>query len=78
MQVKSDQTLTLEGVVGKELIGPLHKDPSTVVAMFIVKTPRGRVETVCMLRAAEAEAALPVLCSIRDTIRPPKARSASG
>ena len=72
MQVKSDQTFTLEDVVGKELTGPLHKDPSTVVVMSIANTPRGRVQMLCMLRAAEVEAALPVLRSIRDTIRVPK------
>ena len=73
MQVKSEQTFTLAAdVVGKELIGPLRTDPSTVVVMSIANTPRGRVQMLCMLRAAEAEAALPVLRSIRDTIRPPK------
>ena len=72
MQVKSDQTFTLEDVVGKELIGPMRKNPSTVVVISIANTPRGRVQMLCMLRAAEAEAALPVLRSIRDTIRLPK------
>ena len=72
MQVKSDQTFTLEDVVGKELVGPVRKDPSTVVVMSIANTPRGRVQMLCMLRAAEVEAALPVLRSIRDTIRVPK------
>jgi hypothetical protein len=72
MQVKSDQTFTMADVAGKELIGPMRNDPSTVVVMSVANTPRGRVQMLCMLQAAEAEAALPVLRSIRDTIRPPK------
>lgn len=72
MQVKSDKTFTLADVVGKELVGPMRKDPSTVVVMSIANTPRGRVQMLCMLRAAESEEALPVLRSIRDTIRVPK------
>jgi hypothetical protein len=72
MQVKSDRTFTLGDVVGKELIGPMRKDPSTVFVTSIANTPRGRVQMLCMLRAPEVEAALPVLRSIRDTIRLPK------
>ena len=72
MQVKSAQTFALEDVVGKELTGPMRNDSSSVVVISIANTPRGRVQMLCMLRAAEAEAALPVLRSIRDTIRVPK------
>src|SRR5688500_7794265 len=72
MQVKSEQTFALEDVVGKELTGPMRNESSSVVVMSIANTPRGRVQMLCMLRAAEAEAALPVLRSIRDTIRLPK------
>jgi hypothetical protein len=72
MQVKSDQTFTLADVVGREFIGPMRKDASTVTMMSIANTPRGRVQMLCMLRAAEADAAVPVLRSIRDTIRLPQ------
>lgn len=82
MDVKSEKTFVLRDrmgadttagdVVGIEYVGPLRKDPTAVLFMSLALTPRGRLMMNCLVRDGQAERALPMLRSIRDTIRPPK------
>jgi len=72
MQVKSEETFTLRGgdVVGLEVVGSGRQDPAAVVMMSLVNTPRGQLQMTCLLRSDQAAKALPVVRSIRDSIRP--------
>lgn len=72
LHVKSETPFEMGDVAGMEYVGPMRGNPSIVMMASVAVTPRGRLGMHCMLRAAEAEAALPMLRSIRDTIRPPK------
>ncbi len=40
--------------------------------MSLALTPRGRLMMNCLVRDGQADRAVPMLRSIRDTIRPPK------
>jgi hypothetical protein len=77
MDVKSEKTFALPDrmgadVVGIEYVGPLRKNPKAVLIMSLALTPRGRLMMNCLVRDGQAERTLPILRSIRDTIRPPK------
>ena len=77
MDVKSEKTFVLADatagdVVGIEYVGPLRKNPTAVLFMSLALTPRGRLMMNCLVRDGQADRALPMLRSIRDTIRPPK------
>ena len=77
MDVKSERTFALADttagdVVGIEYVGPLRKNPTAVLFMSLALTPRGRLMMNCLVRDGQADQALPMLRSIRDTIRPPK------
>jgi hypothetical protein len=76
MQVKSEATFALRDVkgadvVGLEVGGPMRQDPTAVLMMSLLNTPRGQLQMTCLLRAEQAAKALPDLRSIRDTIKPP-------
>jgi hypothetical protein len=77
MDVKSEKTFALPDttggdVVGIEYVGPLRKNQAAVLFMSLALTPRGRLMMNCLMRDGQSERALPMLRSIRDTIRPPK------
>lgn len=72
MHLKSEATFELGDVVGMEYVGPMRRDQSAVMMVSVAVTPRGRLAMNCAVRAEQAEAALPVLRTIRATIRPPK------
>ena len=72
LHVKSETPFEMGDVAGMEYVGPMRGNPSTVMMASVAVTPRGRLGMHCMLRAEQAEAALPMLRSIRATIRPPK------
>jgi hypothetical protein len=77
MNVTSEKTFTLADatagdVVGIEYVGPLRKDPTAVLFMALALTPRGRLMMNCLVRDGQADRAVPMLRSIRDTLRPPK------
>ena len=46
--------------------------PAAVVIMSLFNTPRGNLQLTCIVRATEADVVLPIVRSIRDSIRPPK------
>lgn len=76
-QVKSEETFALRDVkagdaVGMEFVGPSRQDPTAVLMMSLLATPRGQLQMTCLLRAEQAAKAMPTLRSIRDTIRPPR------
>ncbi|GEP61608.1 hypothetical protein [Reyranella soli] len=77
MQVKSTETFALRDekagdVVGLELVGPSRDDPSAVVMMSLVDTPRGQVQVNCVLRSDQATKALYAVRPIRDSIKLPR------
>ena len=72
MEVKSEKTFALGDVTGMEFVGPVRQDPTAVLAMSMLNTPRGGLQLTCIVRATQADTVLPVIRSIRDTIRPPK------
>ena len=73
MEVKSEKSFALDGdVAGMEYIGPMRGAPAAVVIMSLFNTPRGNLQLTCIVRATEADVVLPIVRSIRDSIRPPK------
>lgn len=77
IELKSEKTFVLPDtkagdVVGIEYVGPLRKNPAAVLFMALALTPRGRLMMNCLVRDGQADRALPMLRSIRDTIRPPR------
>jgi hypothetical protein len=72
MDLKSEQTFALGDVTGMEFVGPVKQDPTALLMMSLLNTPRGGLQLTCILRATQADTVLPVIRSIRATIRPPK------
>jgi hypothetical protein len=77
MEVKSEETFALRDVkggdvVGIEYVGPSRLDPTAVVMMSLVNTPRGQLRMICALRSDQAVKAGFALRAIRDTIKLPK------
>ena len=72
LEIRSEATFTLGDVVGMEFVGTVRQDQTAVTMMSLALTPRGQLQMSCAVLAEQADKALPVLRSIRDTIRPPK------
>ncbi len=72
LEIRSEATFTLGDVIGMEFVGIVRQDPTAVTMMSLALTPRGQLQMSCAILAEQADKALPVLRSIRDTIRPPK------
>jgi len=72
LEIRSETTFTLGDVVGMEFVGTVREDPTAVTMMSLALTPRGQLQMSCAVLAEQADRALPLLRSIRDTIRPPK------
>ena len=72
LNLKTERMFTLGEVAGLEYFGTMREEPTAVSLLSVIVTPRGRVQIACFLPADQAEKALPVLRSIRDSIRPPK------
>jgi hypothetical protein len=58
--------------VGIEYVGPSRLDPTGVVMMSLIHTPRGQLQMNCLLRSDQAVKAAFALRAIRDTIKPTK------
>ena len=72
LDLKSEKLVTLGDVVGLEYFGTMRDMPAAVSVTSVIVTPKGRLQMACFFPADQAEKALPVLRSIRDSIRPPK------
>jgi hypothetical protein len=72
LTLRSETAFNLGDAVGREYVGLSRDNPKAVVVLSILTNPRGGLLMSCLLRAEQADAALPVVRSIRDTIRPPK------
>lgn len=70
--LRSETAFTLGDVVGREYVGVTRLDPTIMSVTSLAYTPRGEVQMSCFVLAEQADKALPVLRSIRQSIKPPK------